>query len=448
MISDILPNNLLNFLNNVPVPTILCRIQAEKDKLKILFQNRAFSSLISPLLLRNTREKFSFSFFSETLTDSFISSQSKKSIELSKPVVFEKQCKTLDSWYQFTVESHQAQLCSISITDITEIKQREIILRKESSINRKYFDAIPCGIAVFNKETRFLQANGFVCSVLGYPEKVLQNMSLFDLHPSQLAPEIASFFQLLKTKGSGDSIINVLTKNGRMLTLQQNGILQPDGTVLIIWTDITQLAKKKIKPEASLLYTQNLNLYHTIANLTELRDTDTGHHIKRIGIFSRIIAGKMGMNKKFCDDIEIFAQLHDIGKIGIQDSILLAPRRLTEDERTVMQRHTLLGHNIVKENIELSMAAEITLNHHECYDGSGYPHGIYGYEIPLSAQITSIADVYDALRSRRPYKKPWTHNECIEYISSRSGKNFNPEIIDEFLSVQQKIEHVYNTLSD
>ncbi len=448
MISDVLPINILNPLNTVPVPTVLCRINSEKDTVKILFQNKAFISLASSLMLHSGNKKFSFLLFSQTLTTSFLTIQCKKSMELQKPVLFNKQCKLLGTWYKFSIEANQMELFSLSIVEITDIKQNEIQLRSESIINRKYFDSIPCGIAVFNQDTQFLQANEFVCSILGYPEKILKTMTLFDLNPSQYISDIVSFFKILQIQGSKDSVISVLTKSGKRLTLQLNGKLLPDGTNLIIWTDITQLSKRKIKPEVSLLYTQNLNLYHTIANLTELRDTDTGHHNKRIGVFSRIIARTMGMNRKFCDDIEIFAQLHDIGKIGIQDSILLAPRRLTEEERTTMEKHTLLGYNIVKENVELSMAADITLNHHERFDGSGYPNGIYGYEIPLSAQITSVGDVYDALRSKRPYKQGWAHKDCIEYISSLSGKNFNPEIVDVFLSVQNKVDNVYTTLSD
>lgn len=449
MITNILSNNL-NSLNYVPVPTVLCRIQIYKgkEKVKILFQNNSFLSLISPLLLRNNRQVFSFSLLCETLTDAFFVLHCKKSSEHMKPVTFEKQCKDLGTWYQFSMKSNNEKFFCLSVVEITVVKQSEIQLRNENIITRNYFNAIPCGIAVFDEKIKFLQANDFVCSVFGYSEKILQKMTLFELHPTKNISEIKNFFQLLKAHGSEDSIISVLTKSGKLLTLQQKGILQSDGTSLVVWTDITQLTKKKIKPNATLIYTQNLNLYSTIANLSELRDTDTGHHIKRIGIFAHIIAKKMGMNKKFCDDIEIFAQLHDIGKIGIQDAILLAPRKLSEKEYSIMKKHTILGHNIVKGNVELSMAAEITLNHHECYDGTGYPNGIYGYEIPLSAQITSIVDVYDALRSKRPYKNPWTHYECIEYISSRSGKNFNPEIIDTFLAVQKRIEYVYNSLSN
>lgn len=170
--------------------------------------------------------------------------------------------------------------------------------------------------------------------------------------------------------------------------------------------------------------------------------------MRRVGIYSRLFAKALGMNEKFCADIELFAPMHDIGKVGILDSILRAPRKLTEEEFRIMKNHTILGHNIVKDKKGIEMAADITLSHHEHYDGSGYPNGLYGKHIPLSAHITSFVDVYDALRSRRPYKEPWSHEETVTYIKSRSGTQFDPDLEEAFNSLHEKFAAVFDELKD
>ncbi len=121
-----------------------------------------------------------------------------------------------------------------------------------------------------------------------------------------------------------------------------------------------------------------VQLYQTIADLAELRDDDTGNHMKRVGLFAKMLAREYGMNQKYCEDIEVFAPMHDIGKVGILDSILRAPRKLTPEEFEIMKTHTLLGYNIIKGKEEFEMAAAITLHHHERFDGTGYPHGLEG----------------------------------------------------------------------
>lgn len=191
-----------------------------------------------------------------------------------------------------------------------------------------------------------------------------------------------------------------------------------------------------------------VQLYQTIADLAELRDDDTGNHMKRVGLFAKMLAREYGMNQKYCEDIEVFAPMHDIGKVGILDSILRAPRKLTPEEFEIMKTHTLLGYNIIKGKEEFEMAAAITLHHHERFDGTGYPHGLEGKNIPLSAQITAIADVYDALRSKRPYKEPWTHADTVAQIVKGSGSHFDPDLIRLFSRLNERFEAVFNELKD
>lgn len=191
-----------------------------------------------------------------------------------------------------------------------------------------------------------------------------------------------------------------------------------------------------------------IELYQTIAALAELRDNETGNHMRRVGIYAKLLARGYNMPEKYCNDIEVFAPLHDIGKVGILDSLLLAERNLLPSEFDVMKTHTVLGHNIVKGKKELEMVAAITIAHHEWYDGSGYPKGISGLDIPLSARITAVADVYDALRSRRPYKGEWTHEDAVKYITGKAGVQFDPDIIEIFSKISDRFEKIYMELKD
>lgn len=189
-----------------------------------------------------------------------------------------------------------------------------------------------------------------------------------------------------------------------------------------------------------------IGLYKALADLAEMRDQETGNHMKRVGLFSQIMAQKYNQPTKFCNDIKVFAPLHDVGKVGIGDNILLAERKLTADEYEKMKEHTIYGYEILKDKTELAMAAQIALSHHENYDGSGYPYGIEGKDIPLAAHITSLADVYDALRSKRPYKEPWSHEATVKEICSLAGTKFCPELIEKFKAIEYKFKRVYEKL--
>ena len=189
-----------------------------------------------------------------------------------------------------------------------------------------------------------------------------------------------------------------------------------------------------------------VQLYQAIASLSELRDNETGNHMRRVGLFAKLLARAAGSSKKYCDDVEIFSPLHDIGKVGILDSLLLANRDLTDEEMKTMQMHTVLGHNIVKGVKEMDMAAAITLSHHERWDGTGYPYGLKGDKIPLSARITAIADVYDSLRSERSYKLEWPHEDARDYIQQKAGLMFDPALVKHFSRMDKIFEAIYNDL--
>ncbi len=171
-----------------------------------------------------------------------------------------------------------------------------------------------------------------------------------------------------------------------------------------------------------------------LAKAGEYRDEDTGNHILRMAKYARLIAEELKLTAMECDEIEAAAPMHDIGKIGIPDHILLKPGRHTPEEQAIMRRHPLIGHEILADSPSryLQMGAVIALGHHERFDGSGYPHGLAGEAIPLPARIVAVADVFDALMSKRPYKAAWTFQDALGYIRSERGRHFDPACVRAF----------------
>jgi putative two-component system response regulator len=188
-----------------------------------------------------------------------------------------------------------------------------------------------------------------------------------------------------------------------------------------------------------------------LAKMAESRDDDTGVHIERTQTFCKLLAEKLRdnpntadqINETFVENIFNAAPLHDIGKVGIADHILLKPGKLTLEEFEVMKTHTLIGANTLQtvydrypRNIFLNMGIAIARSHHEKWDGSGYPEGLAGKNIPFAARIMAVADVYDALRSKRPYKPAFTHEKSCAIIQAGAGRHFDPEMIAAFRSIE------------
>jgi putative two-component system response regulator len=194
----------------------------------------------------------------------------------------------------------------------------------------------------------------------------------------------------------------------------------------------------------------SLDTIFKLTAATGYRDNETGAHIKRMSDYSALIAGKMGLKSKTVETIRFASPMHDIGKIGIPDKILLKPGKLEAKEWRLMKMHTTIGADILKgSNIGyVRMAETIALTHHEKWDGSGYPHGLRGRQIPLAGRIVALADVFDALTSRRPYKDPFSIEKSNRIISQESGKHFDPDIVDAFFSVQDAILKINQTYQD
>lgn len=196
--------------------------------------------------------------------------------------------------------------------------------------------------------------------------------------------------------------------------------------------------------QARIEYNTRLACYQALTELAEARDYETGQHLNRVSEMSKLLAKTLGMDANYQSQIEIFAPMHDIGKVGIPDGILHLPRKLTTAEFEIIKTHTTIGFQILDGKPTMEMAADIAYGHHEKWNGCGYPRGIQKDEIPLSARIVSIIDVYDALRAVRPYKKAYTHADSVECIYKDEGKSFDPEVVAAFRSVEHEIKLLFD----
>ena len=182
-----------------------------------------------------------------------------------------------------------------------------------------------------------------------------------------------------------------------------------------------------------------------LARAGEHKDYDTAMHLQRMSLYSRALAEKIGMSEEDAEIIELAAPLHDIGKIGIADSILLKKGDLDDIELKQMRKHPLIGYEILQDSPSkyLQKGCEIALAHHEKYDGSGYPYSLKGTDIPLAARIVAIADVFDALTSVRPYKEAWSIDKALDYVRDESGKHFDPELVTAMLEMRSLLEKIH-----
>lgn len=224
------------------------------------------------------------------------------------------------------------------------------------------------------------------------------------------------------------------------------------GTILFLaskrYKDTLEEANEELAREVSKQVSSGLSkrnaLIFGLAKLADYRDTDTGAHLERIGLYARVLADSMRpihdeIDARWIDRLVLASSLHDIGKVGIPDSILLKPGILTPEERATMEKHTLIGADTllaIRAKLGpdefIDMGVEVALQHHEKWDGSGYPFGLKGDEISLPARIVALADFYDAITSKRVYKDAMSHEQACNLIRSQRGVHFDPDVVDAF----------------
>ena len=230
--------------------------------------------------------------------------------------------------------------------------------------------------------------------------------------------------------------------------------------------------EKQVRERTQQLEQSREQVIHCLARAAEYRDNETGEHIIRVGKYCRVIAAELGYPEAYCREIELAAQLHDVGKIGIPDSVLLNPGRLTSEEFEIMKTHCGVGLEIMEPLSEgdkdrvrrhassggfimagvdspmLELAASIARSHHEKWDGTGYPSKRAGESIPIEGRICCVADVYDALCSERPYKPKFPLKRCLEIMLSERGTRFDPHVLDAFFARFEQIEEIRQRYDD
>ncbi|MFQ5581504.1 MAG: two-component system response regulator [Mariprofundaceae bacterium] len=209
-----------------------------------------------------------------------------------------------------------------------------------------------------------------------------------------------------------------------------------------------QILEQQVQKRTEQLKKSFFDSIFTLMRAADYRDDETGAHVKRISYFTKLIAEELGMSADFCDTIFYASPMHDVGKIGIPDKVLLKPGALDADEWDTMKKHTTIGGKILSNgsSLYMRMGRDIALAHHERWDGSGYPKGLAGEEIPLAARIMQISDVYDALGSKRPYKPAFEHDRCLEIIIKGDGRvmpeHFDPEVLNAFKARTESMKEI------
>ncbi len=218
----------------------------------------------------------------------------------------------------------------------------------------------------------------------------------------------------------------------------------------IVLSDQARVLQYQVDKSVAEIHERELETLSKLAKAGEFRDRTTGNHLARMAKYSALIGTNLGLAPETIHVLEFAAPMHDIGKIGIPDSILLKGGPLSNEEETVMKGHPRIGYDILKGSPSkyLSMGAIIALGHHEKYDGSGYPTGLHGEDIPIVARIVAVADVFDALVTVRPYKQPWKIEDGFAYLHSQKTKHFDANCVDAFAAGIERVREIHAAYSD
>jgi putative two-component system response regulator len=214
--------------------------------------------------------------------------------------------------------------------------------------------------------------------------------------------------------------------------------------------DKAKLLESEVKKATQRLIQREHETLNILGKTAEYKDPETASHVARVAHYSKLIARELGLDEKEQELIFYAAPFHDLGKVGIEDKILLKPGKLDNEEFDIMKTHAMIGYEILKDsNSEyLQSGAQIALTHHEKYNGRGYPKGLVGDEIPIFGRIVAVVDVFDALTSNRPYKKAWSFEDALNLLKEESGQHFDPKIVDIFINNVDEIKEIYNSFKE
>jgi PAS domain S-box-containing protein len=345
-----------------------------------------------------------------------------------------------------------------------EVEKRMEQLRESELRYRELYENIIDIVILVDRGSRLLMANPRFYEIAGVSADQKLDFTFMNLVKSEDNFLVERMFDRLPTEQTvNDFQFRIVSRVGKVYDVECNAKCIYKDTELVgfqmVIRDIT--VRKKLERDLLESYKKVQSARNAtilgLAKLAEYRDSDTGAHLERIREYARILALELSRMPKYSgyitidyiEDIYNSSILHDIGKVGIPDSILLKPGRLTRDEFEVVKRHSALGGEALKaveEKIDgqsfLSLGKEIAFFHHEKWDGTGYPRGLRGDQIPLSARIVALADVYDALTSKRVYKDAFSHEKAMEIITEDRGKQFDPDVVDAFVALESEFRRI------
>jgi putative two-component system response regulator len=325
----------------------------------------------------------------------------------------------------------------------------------------------PCTLSLFTAITRKLalrQGGGLIAAMLVLQAGVLGVGGYLTLGAAKQGVEAG-----LRQSASGDTVSAHALTHEAIVWATASGVvllgLSLVGTSIVIrkYDNVLVRMNKQLGHEVERRSRQSLvirnGLIFGLAKLADYRDTDTGRHLERICSYSGVLAEALHeefaeITPAWVERIKLAASMHDIGKVGIPDAILLKPGRFTPDERKIMETHPVIGADTlisirrrVGDDELMNMGIQVTLSHHERWDGKGYPFGLVADQIPLSARIVALADMYDALTSKRVYKAAMTHDEAKKIIVDSRGTHFDERIVDAFLRIHKRFDDIRRELA-
>lgn len=345
------------------------------------------------------------------------------------------------------------------MVDMTEIYARferlslnlEHDLKEQKHFLQEYERSLDLGtsLCVLNPAGVIIRANKTFSDSLSCEPAELEGKAFSEI--VQDYPEFHDrLMHKIKSQGYTSRVINMKAKEGceRTFSTVIVGIRDQQGdlhSLLGLSQDITE----SVKLNNDIMETQK-ELIYVMGEVVENRSQETGMHIRRVANVSALLASKYGLSEEHAEMIKIASPMHDIGKVGIPDSILHKPARLSEEEFAVMQTHANLGFDLLNklDRPLIQMAAKIAHEHHEHFDGHGYPNGLKGESISIEGRIVSLVDVVDALGSRRAYKEPWSDQRILDYVISKRGSQFDPELVDLLLANFEEIKAIRQLYQD
>ena len=316
----------------------------------------------------------------------------------------------------------------------------------------QYKLAMDAGSLVSKTDTRgvITYVNDKFCEISKYSEEELIGKN----HNIVRSPDVSksifkNMWDTIKNKQIWNGLVKNRAKDGSAYFVEATiiPILNSNDEIIeyiSMRTDIT----KEIELREDIVATQK-EILSTLGELGEWRSKETGDHVNRVSLYSELLSREYGCNEEDTQLLKMASPMHDIGKVIIPDNILLKPGKLTDEEFTIMQDHTVYGWEIFHKSKHplLQTAALVSYQHHEKWDGSGYPRGLKGFDIHIYGRITAIADVFDALSHERVYKKAWEMDKVLEFLKAESGKSFEPKLVDIFLeNIDEimKIKHIHH----